>query len=144
MTAISNHKCMKTGSEMLPFAERKTILLAILWPAIISLVSINSLVVPVQFPLLSLASNKSIKPLKFHQNQSFWKRKIKNFAGQWAWHPPQTSPWWGWNTPSPQLTPSIDVSISASAVWYLDSERPPLRISGSSLIDSASWFEVIE
>jgi len=61
------------------------------------------LLIPWIWPLLSL-TNKSIKPLKLHQNRLFWKRKINIFfSGKAAWHPPQT------NLPTSH---SLDVSIS--------------------------------
>jgi len=155
MTAISNHKCTKTGSELLPFSGRKTIFirdlvtsnnqfgfkkrlscshavpilhlptsklnksashaLVVSYHTLSFLPSANSAGGLKRPPLISPTKNFSPCNLAYNMYHEFnhschWpaisqsnhsnftkispfkSEKIKNFAGQWAWHPPQTSP----------------------------------------------------
>ena len=194
-----------------PLLEGKLFLLAILWPAIISLVSRNSLVVPMQFPffifrvlcdfkvgqkcnsftshLLSytiissiskfsrglkppplISPTKNFSPCNLAHNmynefnhschwpvisqrnlsnQSFWKRKNKNFAAQRAWHPPR---WVFLSTALHCFYPtllfivcctafSIHVCLFIRGAILLGIESAPL--SGDEHA-SPSWFEVIK
>ena len=59
----------------------------------------------------SLISYKSIKPFKFHQNQSLLKRKIKIMGGGTA---PSANPCPGWDGDTP-----FEVSISTIPLRYL-------------------------
>jgi len=76
------------------------------------------LLMPWIWPLLSL-TNKSIKPLKLHQNRLFWKRKINIF---FLGRRHDTLP----KPISPHLTPSTSRSRLRT---------PPLRISGYAAAD---------
>jgi len=70
----------------------------------------------------SLISYKSIKPFKFHQNQSLLKRKIKILGG--ARHPPQTHAPVGMGTPlrSLDLYDTSTISTIALSRHYVSYE----------------------
>ena len=94
-----------------------------------------------QWPVISQSNHSN-----FTKISPFWKRKIKNFAGQRSWDPPQTSPWLCREHPVPTPHP-IDVSISAHTVprlytpfaenFWLVSDCVSVLVWG----DKIKWYE---